>query len=302
MLQDLLPVTGLEIDHVVIAVGLVPGHLLPVGEIGRADGASEIVADIDVRKIGRRELDELPIRQVHHGAVVPRPLVIGAHALHRLDDTASFVDQRSTAIGSGVVAFGSGVGAGGGEVPRNSRAPSRENRGAPFSATTIPFGMPGVDADTSSDAFGSGALPVIEAIRRDRFLELRLVAEECHLLPGIVEGDAPVASLAGVQRRDRAVGEPSHERAVLGRVVGRHRIREQRALLVPDVLGDFGDGDFFARRQVPENEIRARLLAIARVGAAPSLTAAPACWWRTSATPAASARHAPAPPAPPVPL
>ena len=59
MLQDLLPVTGLEIDHVVIAVGLVPRHLLPVGEIGSADGAGEILADTDVRKIGRRELDEL---------------------------------------------------------------------------------------------------------------------------------------------------------------------------------------------------------------------------------------------------
>ena len=45
----------------------------------------------------------------------------------------------------------------------------------------------------------------------------------------------------------------AHERAVLGRVVRRDRVGEQRALLVPVVLGDFGDRDLFAGREVAED-------------------------------------------------
>ncbi len=69
----------------------------------------------------------------------------------------SFDDQRSTWIGAGVFASGSAGGDGGGAVASTSRAPSFEKRGAALSATTIPVGMPAVDAETSSVAAVSGA-------------------------------------------------------------------------------------------------------------------------------------------------
>ena len=58
--------------------------------------------------------------------------------------------------------FGSAGGGGGGAVETKSREPSRENRGAPLSATTRPFGMPAVVAETISVDFASPAALSVE--------------------------------------------------------------------------------------------------------------------------------------------
>ena len=67
---------------------------------------------------------------------------------------------------------------------------------------------------------------------------------------------------AGHQRGHRPAGEVADECAVLGRRRRRGRVGEQGALLVEVVLHRFGNGDFLTRRELAEDEIGTRVLAL----------------------------------------
>ena len=101
VLQDRLPLPGLEVDEPNVVVGRVPRHLASIAELGRADGAGRILALDHVGKVGRRELDE-PfvgplVSNVHDRAIRAIALLLRADALHRLKERVLPVPEVDTA-------------------------------------------------------------------------------------------------------------------------------------------------------------------------------------------------------------
>ncbi len=78
--------------------------------------------------------------------------------------------------------------------------------------------------------------------------------------------------LARVQRAAARVTRLADERAVFRRVVRRDGIGDPGSGLVPRVFGDFGDRRFLTARQIADDEIRSRILALLGGRGLPALT------------------------------
>ncbi len=112
------------------------------------------------------------------------------------------------------------------------------------------------------DCRGVASLPVVDAIRRDFLVVLRLVAEERQLRAGVVEREALVVALALVQRDDRPVGHLAREGAVFFSLRRGHRVGEPRAVLRPREVADERDRDVLTCSEVSDDEIAAVVLAL----------------------------------------
>ena len=164
--EHLLRLPALQVHQVDVVVGLIPGDFLPVGQVAQPERVRRFVCHVDRGQIRRGELHELPVGERDDRTVVARALLLGAHLLHRLDDRV--VRRPEVHLDRRAASSRPDRRAAAGEVRwrARSRAPSFEKRGAALSATTIPVGMPAVDAETSSVAAASGRLPVVETVRR----------------------------------------------------------------------------------------------------------------------------------------
>jgi len=104
--------------------------------------------------------------------------------------------------------------------------------------------------------------------------EFVVVGHEQDLCTRAIEGDALVIATAGEQRRRRAGGHRSNERAVLRRVARNDRVREHLRAIVESEGEHVAHLFFGARREVAQHERRSKLTAITTTAAATPATAA----------------------------
>src|SRR4029079_688290 len=110
--------------------------------------------------------------------------------------------------------------------------------------------------------------------RRGTAAEFVVVGHEQDLCTRAIEGDALVIATAGEQRRRRAGGHRSNERAVLRRVARNDRVREHLRAIVESEGEHVAHLFFGARREVAQHERRSKLTAITTTAAATPATAA----------------------------
>ncbi len=110
--------------------------------------------------------------------------------------------------------------------------PARSGAAA-WSLTTMPAATPRVAADDELDGCFVADLPVIDAIRRNLLVVLRLVAQKRELRSGLVELHALVVAFAFLQRDRGPVAHLARERAVLFGLWRRHGVDEPRPIARP---------------------------------------------------------------------